>query len=143
MNQKFLTNWNSEVQNSASPRLEFYKTIKKNFGYEKYLDMKNFEFRKNIAKIRCSSHILEIEKGRHSKKIRSDRLCSVCSLNEVETEEHFLTKCPRYHALRSNYSLTEFTNNNDLFTFTTPNLLGQFITQALQIRKTVIDCQQS
>ena len=95
VNQRYLTEWHDEVQITASARLEFYKTFKKTFGYEEYLEIKDFEDRKNIAKIRCSSHNLEIEKGRHSKKLRDERLCIVCSLNEIETEEHFLIKCPR------------------------------------------------
>ena len=74
VNQRYLAEWHDEVQITASARLEFYKTFKKTFGYEEYLEMKDFEGRKNIAKIRCSSHTLEIEKGRHSKKLRDERL---------------------------------------------------------------------
>ena len=113
-------------------------TIVVSVSFEEYLEETNFKWRKNIAKIRCSSHILEIEKGRHKNKPRHERLCTSCSLNQVETEEHFLTKCPKYEALRDKYSLTEFTNGNDMFTFTTPKLLGHFITESLEIRKETV-----
>ena len=139
VNDKFIAKWDTEIQNTDPGRLEFYKSIKNTFGFEDYLEVKNFKFRKNIAKIRCSSHILEIEKGRHNNKLRHERICTACSLNQVETEEHFLIKCPRYQTLRDNYTLTEFTNGNDIFTFTTPNLLGHFITEAFEIRKATME----
>ena len=138
VDNKFMEKWNLEIHNTESGRLEFYKTIKNTFGYEDYLELK-FEFRKNIAKIRCSSHILEIERGRHSKTARMDRLCTVCDMNEVETEDHFLTNCPTFRTLRDKCALTEFTRGSDLFSFTTPNLLGYFITEALLIRKAAVE----
>ena len=46
-----------------------------------------------ISKLRASSHILEIERGRYTKlKVPSHlRLCKLC--NVVEDEEHFVTEC--------------------------------------------------
>ena len=66
--QKYIMKWEDTLLNTDKARLEFYKSIKRNFGYENYLDMNNFELRKGIAKLRCSSHTLDIEIGRHSKK---------------------------------------------------------------------------
>ena len=46
-----------------------------------------------ISKLRASSHILEIERGRYTKpKVPSHlRLCKLCNI--VEDEEHFVTEC--------------------------------------------------
>ena len=138
IHKKYLELWEHEIHHTLKSRLEFYKTIKGKFGYEEYLDIRHFELRKNIAKLRCSSHDLEIEKGRHKNKPRNERLCLVCDLNEIETEEHFLIKCPTYQLIRRNYDICEFTNTNDILISTLPKLFGQFITDALEFRKSVI-----
>ena len=103
------------------------------------MDLKFFEIRKSITKLRSSSHPLEIEKGRHGNKPRGERLCPICNLNEVETEMHFLTKCPTYHMLRDIYGLTEITNENDVMTRTSPNLLGHYTFEAFKYREMAID----
>ena len=50
-------------------------------------------FRTAIAKLRTSSHVLEIERGRYDKpKIATHlRTCTVCHM--IEDEEHFVTAC--------------------------------------------------
>ena len=138
VDQKYLRMWEHDFYHLNHSRLEFYKTIKRTFGYEGYLEMTNFEWRKGIAKIRCSSHTLAIEKGRHNNKLRDERVCSVCNLNEVETEDHFLTKCPIYHLLRRNYNMNGFISSIELFKHTPPILLGQFIGEASKLRKAAI-----
>ena len=44
-----------------------------------------------------------IEKGRHfNPKIQPcDRLCTLCNLNEVEDEFHFIMACPYYNNIRT------------------------------------------
>ena len=90
MDQKYLEIWEHNIRHNDTSRLQFYKTIKGKFGYEDYLELRDFGLRKHISKLRCSSHDLEIEKGRHNNKPRHERLCLLCDLNEIETEEHFL-----------------------------------------------------
>ena len=136
---KYLKIWEHNLSHTDLSRLEFYKTVKSTFGYEVYLDIRNFECRKSIAKIRCSSHTLEIEKGRHSNQPRNERICPLCNLNEVETEEHFLTKCPTYQLLRNNYNLAEYKTGKELFMYTTPKLLGKFIVDASKFRKATVN----
>ena len=73
------------MEQGDSPRLDFYKTIKKDFGFEDYL-LNKYEIRRNIAKIRTSSHSLEIQTERHKNKHRSERICRTCNLEKVETK---------------------------------------------------------
>ena len=134
INQKYISKWERTLIDSDWARLEFYKTIKRKFGYEKYLDLNTFELRRSIAKLRCSSHTLEIEKGRHTKKPRNERVCPVCNLNEIETEEHFLIKCPFYKDLRKKYHMSRLTNSNSLFAMESINYLGQYIVNATKLR---------
>ena len=55
--------------------------------------------RKIISKIRCSDHQLEIEKGRHTKIPREDRICNTCT-KAIEDGNHFLLECLTYKTLR-------------------------------------------
>ena len=83
-------------------KLRTYSKFKKSFEYENYLDLQPmFHLRKNITKLRVSSHKLEIEIGRYStsKRVRVDpnaRICKYCDLHEVEDESHVLMICPNY-----------------------------------------------
>ena len=73
------------------------------FKKKKYLETKNFQFRKMICKLRISSHNLRIETERHKSKPvdRSLRICKFCTQNDIENEIHFLTKCPFHNSFRS------------------------------------------
>ena len=66
---------------------------------------------KIITKFRCSHHTLEIEKGRHNKIPREERVCNVCDCKETETEEHFLIKCKFYEKLKSKYQIRQYENS--------------------------------
>ena len=70
----YTQNWNSDVHDNE--KLLYYKEYKINLEFEPYL--KIVEIRKHLkslAKIRCVSHKLEIEEGRHKHVPRSERLC--------------------------------------------------------------------
>ena len=58
---------------------------------EPYLYLvKKHKYRQAFAKFRCSSHTLEIERGRHTnpKNPVADRKCLFCDV--IEDEKHFL-----------------------------------------------------
>ena len=68
--------------------------FKSDFTTEPYLCIEiKSRYRQAIAKFRCSSHILEIERGRHTnpKTPVAERLCGMC--HEIEDEKHFLIHC--------------------------------------------------
>ena len=123
-------------------RLEIYTKIKEAFGFEEYLKT-SYEIRKNIAKIRCSTHSLEIQQGRHKRKPRNERLCKVCNCEKVETEEHFFLSCPLYEELRRNYNLAGFTNIKALFKDTPVTQFGLFLKIAFEFRKNILALLES
>ena len=96
----FKNNWKLEIGNTESARLTLYKAINKDFCTARHLHLP-FHLRKPISKIRCSSHSLEIEKGRHKKLKIEDRTCKTW-ITAIESEEHLLLFCPDYshHRLR-------------------------------------------
>ena len=70
-----------------------------------------------ISKNRLSSHDLKIETGRHNKTERKNRICDLCSLNDIEDEFHFTLICPIYKDLRLKYSPRFYINNPSMYKF--------------------------
>ena len=82
-------------------KLEFYRTFKSHFEFESYLvNIKNTEHRKMVAKLRARSHTLVREMSRHYDLPYAARLCQICKSGDVESEEHFMSKCSKYKSLR-------------------------------------------
>ena len=80
--------------------------LKRDYKPSEYLGcVKEHKVRKTLTKYRLSDHSLAVERGRHRQRWqpREQRLCSLCSQREVETEEHFLIHCDHYHSIRSDY----------------------------------------
>ena len=73
--------------------MSFYYDLKKNFQFEKYLDNVARCDRKAITKLRLSCHALPIEQMRYQKVDKAERKCSICSVEEVGDEWHYLSKC--------------------------------------------------
>ena len=92
--EHFLNDWKNELNSEDKPILRTYRMFKHNFESEKYLhNVLDDRYRTAIAKLRTSSHVLEIERGRHAKpKIATHlRTCTVC--HTIEDEDHFVTAC--------------------------------------------------
>ena len=109
---KYILFWTENKEKDKASRTQFYDKIKTQFSFENYLEIPNFSQRQAIAKLRCSDHKLEIEKGRHNKVPKEERLCRVCDSGEIETEEHFLIKCKFYDNLKLRYQLVLILHNS-------------------------------
>ena len=86
--------WECETLKDRS-KLDFYFSLKRTFGFEKYLDALDLSARIHVTKIRLSSHRLPVEVLRYNKNYpdRKDRTCNICELNELGDENHFLLHC--------------------------------------------------
>ncbi len=75
------------------------------YVFQPYLStVSNVQFRKCLARFRCSNHCLEVEVGRRTKPTKTplhERLCKMCSLEAIEDEDHFLLVCPAYEHVRN------------------------------------------
>ena len=137
-------------------RLTCYCTFclyKTQFCLENYVNFFARAYRSFFTKLRISSHSLMIERGRHfHPKIPADqRLCKLCSLDEVEDEFHFMVKCTSYADLRaellSNISeIYDISNmsDNDIFLllmgfkdYDTSKLVIKFVKSAFESRVSV------
>ena len=94
--------WCDNINNVLS-KLRTYCLFKNQFCLENYVSMFSCQYRSVFTKLQISAHPLMIEKGRHCHpKIPVDqRICTLCSLNEVEDEQHFMLKCTYYADLRA------------------------------------------
>ena len=139
VDRAYLNHWTIELRKPDLSRLSFYKGIKGELKMETYLQTTNLEHRKYIAKIRCSDHSLEIEKGRHRKIPRAERKCKLCIMDEIETEEHFLLKCNKYELLKNNYNIAEFTTIGEFFNDMDKTDLGRYLIEAFTLRENSIN----
>ena len=95
----YLQEWHSNIEASSNNRL--YKHLKDKHNFENYLNINNNYFRTAITKIRLSSHVFNVERGRWGKLPLRDRLCNLCLT--TEDEFHVFIECPRYKKIREHY----------------------------------------
>ena len=95
----YLQEWWAEIENSSSNRL--YKHMKMSFGFEPYLIACSKLYRTNASKVRLSSHVFGVERGRWGKtRLQYEkRKCTLC--NEIDDEYHCLLECPLYEKCRT------------------------------------------
>ena len=149
---KFISRWQSDLNNTDKyPILRTYRLFKQNFCFEPHLThIKNACHRSALNKLRCSSHLLAIERGRHTKPKTpiENRLCFHC--NTIEDEIHFLTNCGIYerdrqiffNSVSSKFPNFSHLNSEHKFVFLLScednqitTHLGKFIYTALQDRE--------
>ena len=72
----------------------FFTELKQAYEKKRYLNLKNFETRNALSKLRLSSNKLAVVIGKWYKIKKENRLCNFCNLNNIEDEFHFLIDCP-------------------------------------------------
>ena len=133
MGKRFSEYWEKSLREDNG-RLLFYKSIKTELGFEPYLNIPKFEDRKSIARLRSSTHSLNIEQGRYRNTPRELRFCQLCPSKSVENEEHFLMNCTFFNRYKPNYELN-LNNVEELVMNTDPPILGKYLTEAFSERK--------
>jgi hypothetical protein len=101
---KFVSSWNAESHKYDS--LRTFIQYKTEFRMESYLlNITDWKIRKIISQFRLNSHILNIEKGRHTKPKTPEcqRLCVLCHQCKVENEYHAMIECVFYADLRKTF----------------------------------------
>ena len=138
LEKSWKTWWKRTLDDPSISRLTFYREIKDEYGYEEYLNITNFLHRKLISKLRCSDHVLEIEKERHkpanTRKRKEERLCIYCNNGEIEDEKHFLYRCNMYTELRKQYQIWRG-ETSALFSKEALPETKEFICQAFTLRE--------
>ena len=116
---RFESQWEADNQNLAqNPILKSYSLYKHGLYFEPYLDsISDNLYRTAITRLRTSSHVLEIERGRYTVPITAvrDRLCKIC--HQIEDEAHFFLLIHDIHEqelyVKVSARWTDFTLLND------------------------------
>jgi len=100
-------NSNTMSDINTPPKALCYKLFKSALNSELYLSIAlSYMFKRILANFRCSSHLLNIQQGRHLRIDRENRVCSYClqiHVFVIENEIHFLIDCPLYEGIRNAY----------------------------------------
>ena len=78
------------MNSKKETKLNFYKTIKKNYYFKQYLDVLDKETQVSISRIRMSNHNFPIERMRYTNSKQEERICTICNLNQDCDEMHYL-----------------------------------------------------
>ena len=63
-----------------------------------------------FSRLRCSSHNLRTESGRHSNTELAQRICTLYNLYSIEDEFHFLMNCTAYTDLFNKFIAPHISN---------------------------------
>ena len=95
LERKLILDWQNEIGDDSKHQiLKTYKMFKSEFKCEPYLELvKDPKYRIAVSKLRASSHMLEIERGRHTRPITpvENRRCPKC--NVIKNEIHIVLVC--------------------------------------------------
>ncbi|KAH9293843.1 hypothetical protein KI387_040957, partial [Taxus chinensis] len=88
----------------------------------------------SLGQFRVGSHRLRVETDHHLD--RSERTCLLCSLQEVETEEHFIFRCPVYYEIRGRFHclFRELPSFTTFFKYYDQRCLALYLQEALRLR---------
>ena len=100
MKKKYVSYWNQTRKHSR--KLSFYHSIKKNYSPSAYIDStRKNPLRRSLEKLRIGCHNLRVETGRYDKIPLDERICPLCSGNNIEDEIHLLLlDCQTYSSTR-------------------------------------------
>ena len=85
-----------------SPKSLLYKhVVSNNLCLQPYFEKPiALKYKHILSKYRLSAHNLSIETGRYHHIDRNFRICSLCNMNILEDEYHFVLMCPFYSTIR-------------------------------------------
>lgn len=93
--------WNNVVFNS--PKCINYRIFKTQHSLEKYFSILPTDLWRAMCHFRCLNHKLPIERGRFWGIMRDDRLCDLCSSNQLGDEFHYIFDCSFFSSERKKF----------------------------------------
>ena len=115
LRDQFIQQWNSDIDNS--PEFINFRMLKLNFDIEKYLISLPSALWIPLCKFRCRNHKLPVEKFRQNSEDRNLRYCTLCHINEVGNEFHYVLKCPFFAEQRLLLLCKRTFTHPSIFTF--------------------------
>ena len=109
--------WIENCQNCS--KANNYALYKTQICFEKYLDSLPLCYSLPMLKLRTSNHKLPVEKGRYVNLQHDERLCTLCDMNRLGDEYHFVMECPALQYLRNQYLPQYYTTHPNFYKYTT------------------------
>ena len=101
LTDQYMQGWHSK--SSQSSRAVTYFSFKQDYVLERYFILLPRKAYLQIFKIRTNNHKLPVETGRWEDIEISERKCSLCNLNDIGDEYHYLFRCPYFEEERKLY----------------------------------------
>jgi hypothetical protein len=100
---QFLQKWSGQL--TISSKGLNYRLFKTDLKLEPYLTTLPKNLRLDLFRFRTGNHKLPVETGRWRNSLvpYHDRKCTLCSLNEIADEFHYLLKCPFFILKRKKF----------------------------------------
>ena len=117
LQNQFRQEWSSTME--ASTKCVLYRNLKIKFELETYLLRLPWNIWRNIVKLRCSNHKLEIETGQYAGIDRDHRYCSKYAMNIIGVEYQVFFECSNANTSlqRNRFIPTYFKQNPSMFNF--------------------------
>ena len=147
---RLIDNFLVEMRNGLNliTSMVLYKELCQNFETSPcLLNIHNRKQRNSLAKLRRSSHQLQVKTGRHMGVERRNKKCTFCTRSDIEDEYHFVLICPIYQQLRTHYISRYYYRQPSMLKFvqllkssgSTVRRLSAFITKAFEVRNSVLN----
>ncbi len=95
LSQWVCNTWNQDIVNVD--KLRTYVTFKQEYGTEYYVKVvTNRQHRAALSQFRCGVLHLKVKTGRFQDIPVEYRVCTMCEVNVIETESHYLLYCSKY-----------------------------------------------
>ena len=120
LKDQYIQKWVTLMQNSSKGKL--HSAFKDGITLEKYLLTLSKNKYTSLLKFRTSNHKLPIETGRWNETDVADRKYTICSLNMIGDEFHYLFECPCLNTERKMFLKRRFYVRPNMHKFCQLNL---------------------
>lgn len=115
LKDQYIQTWTASMRNSNKGIM--YNNFKTNHDQEKYLTILPHNLALTVLRLRTANHKFPVETGRWSGTEFNERVCTICNMNEVGTELHYILKCPFFNTQRQQFIHARYYENANEHTF--------------------------
>lgn len=112
---QYIQHWYSK--GSQSSKAIAYFCFKREFTLEKYFILLPRKLYTQFYRIRTGNHKLPVETGRWDGTELQERTCSLCTLNDIGDEFHYIITCPYFQVDRRKYLKPYYIQRPSMYKF--------------------------
>ena len=114
LSDMYLQEWHSQISIKSSCIM--YRTFKISLELEKYLILLDCKERINISRFRCRNIKIPVVTLGYSNNntLYENRLCTICNMNEIGDESHYILRCPVFQSHRTRYISNYYIRNSNI-----------------------------